>query len=264
VATTLNRCEQPPWILASRHFNENPQPIVLQGDIAADRRFFSTLDACESVESRAELFSDYISIKFYLHEADEQTHAARRALKNSYLRFLRGWGMDSNTPEGATLKGWVEDRFGLAPTYHRGPVRARGADNETDYSPYELDRTRGIARTNAIYSQFDLVYRFCQYELKRQSPGGRWRTLYRGTYDAAEHSVTERIDRRNYYVRLNNLSSFTSSVERAWEFGTTVWRVDVPVVKLFFYSDLIPAAHLKAEDEYLAIGGEYRVLEIWE
>lgn len=172
--------------------------------------------------------------------------------------------MDSNTPEGAALKGWVESRFGLTPTYHRGALQTQEHGSKQDYSAYDIDRTIGISRTNSIYGQFDLVYRYCQYELRRQIPDRRWLRLYRGTYDASEHTISERIDRRSYYVRLNNLSSFTSSVERAWEFGTTVWLVDVPVVKVFFYSDLVPAVHLKGEDEYLVIGGEYRVFEVWE
>lgn len=265
MATTLNLCEHPPWVLASRQFNEDPKPITLQGGIAADLRFFENLDATATPEQRAELFADYLAVKFYLNEAEDHTHHARRALKSNYVRFLRGWGMDSNGPEGATLKGWVESRFGLAPTFHRQPLVAPGSGHhEDDYSPYDLDRTAGIARTNAIYSQFDLVYRYCQYELCRQRAGRRWLTLFRGTYDASEHLITERIDRRHYYVRLNNLSSFTSEVERAWEFGTTVWQVEVPVVKIFFFSDLIATVHLRGEDEYLVIGGEYRVTEVWE
>jgi NAD+---dinitrogen-reductase ADP-D-ribosyltransferase len=265
LATTLNLCDFPPWVLGSRQFNDDPQPIQLQGGTTADRRFFAMLDATVSTEERAALFADYITVKFYLNEAEDHTRGARRALRNSYSRFLRGWGMDSNTPEGATLKGWVESRFGLAPTFHKRPLaHTIGAEPDQDYSPYDLDRTIGIARTNAIYGQFDLLYAFCQYELRRQLPSQRWLKLFRGTYDASEHRITERIDRRNYFVRLNNLSSFTSEVERAWEFGTTVWRVDVPIVKVFFYGELLPSIHLKGENEYLVIGGEYRVTEVWE
>ena len=45
---------------------------------------------------------------------------ARKSLKNSYLRYLRGWMMDSNSIEGAVLKGWVESRMGLPPTLPQG------------------------------------------------------------------------------------------------------------------------------------------------
>jgi NAD+--dinitrogen-reductase ADP-D-ribosyltransferase len=251
-------------VLASRQFNEDPKPVTIQGGTSADVRFFRSLGAVESAEARAELFADYLTVKFYLNQAEDQTSGARKALRNSYVRYLRGWGMDSNTPEGATLKGWVESRFGIAPTFHKERlIKPADMAQERDYSPYEIDRMIGIGRTNAIYGQFDLVYTYCQYELQRHRPGHRWMTLYRGTYDATEHQIVERLDRRNYYVRLNNLSSFTAEQERAWEFGTTVWRVEVPIVKIFFYSHLIPSVHLRGEDEYLVIGGEYRVTEVW-
>jgi NAD+--dinitrogen-reductase ADP-D-ribosyltransferase len=54
------------------------------------------------------------------------------------------------------------------------------------------------------------------------------------------------------------VSSFSSSRERAGEFGDTILDVDVPVAKLAFFSRLLPGM-LKAEDEYVVIGGLYRV-----
>jgi NAD+--dinitrogen-reductase ADP-D-ribosyltransferase len=263
LTTTLNLCDLPPWVIASRQYNERPVPITLQGSTAADRRFFAMLDVTPHHSQRAEFFEDYMTVKFYLDQwSSANSEGARRSLKNSYVRFIRGWGVDSNAVEAAVLKGWVESRFGIVPTFHRAPLK-RHREHSEDYSPYEIDRTRGIARTNSIYGQFDLVYAFCQYELTRQQPASEWFTLYRGTYDAREHKVTERIDRRSYYVRLNNLSSFTSEMERAWEFGTTVWSVRVPRTKVFYYGDLLPRIQLKGENEYLVIGGEYRVEEVW-
>jgi NAD+---dinitrogen-reductase ADP-D-ribosyltransferase len=264
LSTTLNLCDLPPWILASREFNEHPVPITIQGSTAADRRFFATLDVTPKHSQRAELFDDYMTVKFYLDQwSSTHSEGARRSLKNSYVRFIRGWGVDSNAVEAAVLKGWVESRFGIAPTFHKALLKRGHEHGEDYYSPYDIDRTRGIAHTNSIYGQFDLVYAFCQYELQKQLPGSEWLTLYRGTYDASEHQVTERVDRRSYYVRLNNLSSFTSEMERAWEFGTTVWSIRVPRSKIFYYADLLPRIQLKGENEYLVIGGEYRVEEVW-
>ncbi len=60
-------------------------------------------------------------------------------------------------------------------------------------------------------------------------------------------------------MRLNNLRSFIPDEERAFEFGSTVWQVRVPLVKIFFFSRLLPESILKGEEEYLVIGGEYRV-----
>ena len=59
-------------------------------------------------------------------------------------------------------------------------------------------------------------------------------------------------------VLLNNVSSFSRSRERAGEFGDTILSVDVPLSKLAFFSELLPGM-LKAEDEYVVIGGLYRV-----
>jgi NAD+--dinitrogen-reductase ADP-D-ribosyltransferase len=257
----MSLCEIPPWIIAAREFNEDPQPLVIAGTQRADRSLFERLDTIASQSARAEVFDDYMSVKFYLHQWSDETAGARHAIKNSYVRFLRGWGVDSNLIEGAVLKGWVESRFGLLPNYHKRPIKK---SSEDDYTPYEIDRMRGHSRTNSIHEQFDLLYRYTQYELARSDPGRRWLTLYRGTYDTHEHEVTERVSRRVYYVRLNNLVSFTTDPERAWEFGTTVWSVQVPICKVFFYGDLLPRSILKGENEHLIIGGEFRVTEVIE
>ena len=59
-------------------------------------------------------------------------------------------------------------------------------------------------------------------------------------------------------VLLNNVSSFSRSRERAGEFGDTILSVDVPLSKLAFFSELLPGM-LKAEAEYVVIGGLYRL-----
>ena len=120
----------------------------------------------------------------------------------------------------------------------------------------------GMARSNAIHSQLDLVYAFCQYELGRRYPGERWFVLYRGTHDPADYHTLKVISPRERIVRLNNLSSFTPDSERAFEFGSTVWEIRVPLVKIFFYSQLFPASILKGEDEFMVIGGEYKVKSV--
>jgi NAD+--dinitrogen-reductase ADP-D-ribosyltransferase len=119
---------------------------------------------------------------------------------------------------------------------------------------------RGAARTNAIHAQLDMVYAFTQYELARRSPGERWMTLWRGGHDASDQ-VVERLCRREAWVRLNNLCSFTDDPERAWEFGYTVWEARVPVPRIFFVSAFFPRSILKGEREIVALGGETRVRE---
>ena len=121
---------------------------------------------------------------------------------------------------------------------------------------------RGHSRTNAINSQLDLLYEYCQFELSRKYPAAETIVLYRGTYDASEHKVLEQVGKRRQIVRLNNLVSFTSEEERAWEFGSTVWEVIAPLCKIFFYNDLLPGSIMKGEGEYLVIGGEYLVRQV--
>lgn len=256
---SFNLCSLPPWVIASRHFNENPQPLQIQGVREANRFIFQKLDDCADKEERARIFCDYLSVKFSLHHQEGQTETARRSLRNSYLRFLKGWMMDANSVEGAVLKAWVESRFGIAPLFHNG--RIQGRDSETYYA-YLIDRTRGSRRTSAINSQLDLLYEFCQYELQRTLPGQSQLTLFRGTHDASDHDLIEQIDKRTMVVRLNNLVSFTFEEERAWEFGTTVWKVIVPLCKVFFYDDLLPNSIMKGEGEYMVVGGDFLVSRV--
>ena len=61
-------------------------------------------------------------------------------------------------------------------------------------------------------------------------------------------------------VRLNNLVSFTTSRERADEFGDWILEVNVPVVKLLFFPGLLSKPLLTGEGEVLALGGNYRVI----
>ncbi|HIJ94386.1 MAG TPA: N-acyl homoserine lactonase [Desulfuromonadales bacterium] len=256
---SYNYCNLPPWVIASHHFNDNPQAIAIQGVLEANRFLFNKLDSLENQVERALTFNDFMSVKFQLHHWQDQTDTARKSIKNSYLRFLRGWMMDSNSIEGAVLKRWVESRMGIVPTFHRARISSIHSEEYFDFS---IDVMKGSARTNAIQSQLDLLYEYCQYELARKYPAPNQILLYRGTYDASEHLLIEQIDKRNQIVRLNNLVSCTSDEERAWEFGSTVWELRVPLCKIVFYNDLLPGSIMKGEGEYLIVGGEYRVRQV--
>lgn len=256
---SFNNCNLPPWVIASRHFNDNPQMIEIQGVKEGNRFLFDKLSALDSQEERALIFNDYMSVKFQLHQWQDQTVSAGKSIKNSYLRYLRGWMMDSNSIEGAVLKRWVESRIGITPSFHRTSIK--GIHSEA-YFEFSVDVMKGSARTNAIQSQLDILYEYCQFELTQKHPNTPSITLFRGTYDASEHDIIEQVSKRELFVRLNNLVSFTSDEERAWEFGSTVWAVQVPLCKIFFYNNLLPGSILKGEGEYLVIGGEYRVRQV--
>jgi len=255
----VNHCNIPPWAIASTNFNDHPVPLGLDGVRASNRHLFERLTTLSDPLERGRVFHDYLSVKFRLHEWEQYQHHARKSLRNSYLRFLRGWGVDSNSIEGAVLKGWVESRFGISPTYHKGRLTA---DHSEDEPIYAVDRMKGHARTNAIDSQLDLLFEFCQYELVHRFPNETHLTLYRGTCDAGEYEVIDPPVGRKLTVRLNNLSSFTFDRERAWEFGSTVWEVQVPLTKIFFFGNILPGSILQGESEFLVIGGDYRVREL--
>lgn len=252
----FNLATLPPWEIAALEYADDPKPIEIQGVRSTYRRLFETLDATPDQVRRAEIFDEFVSVTFDLHQWQTESDRAGRSIRNSYLRFLRGWGVDSNSIEGAVLKGWVESRLGLLPTFHKVPL---GEVDSQAWMIYAEDRMRGHARTSAIHSQLDLMFEFCQYEIARRWPTQRWVDLYRGTYDVAAYETIQVVSRRERVVRLNSLSSFTSNAERAWEFGTTVWKARIPLFKILFFSGLLPTSLLKGEDEFLVIGGEYRV-----
>lgn len=256
-ASPFNRCNLPPWAIASRHFNRHPQAIEISGVRSANPNLFHRLAELDDPLARAALFHDYLDVSFQLHQWQQETsESGRKSLKNSYLRFLRGWMFDANSVEGAVLKGWVESRIGLPPTFHHQPIA--GPDDPA-LQRYLVDRMHGSARTSAIYAQLDLLYEYVQFEMTCRHPDNAPLTLYRGINDFAEHQVIEQYDKRRYLLRLNNLNSFTSDFERAWEFGSRVLQTEVPLAKIFFSGDLFPSSLLKGEGELLVIGGEFEV-----
>src|SRR5512143_2163347 len=118
--TSFNRCNLPPWAIASHAFDEDPRPIELQGVREENRFLFDVLDRTADPDERGRRLDDWMNVRFQLHHWDEQaTAGARKSLRNGWLRFLRGWGMDASSVEGAVLKGWVESRIGIPPIFHR-------------------------------------------------------------------------------------------------------------------------------------------------
>ena len=251
-------CNRPPWAIARLDFQEKPSVLRIGRVRDENRRLFVLLDAEHDPSRRGEIFHEYLSVQFALHQWQEHERSARSCLRNSYVRFLRGWAVDSNSIEGAVLKGWVHSRMGIPPTFHCESL----VNHPENFEQYSIDRIKGSARTNAIESQLDLLFEFCQYELRRRHPDERWLTLYRGTFDGGSYENIRSENPNEPVVRMNNISSFTSDRECAWEFGSTVWEVRVPLAKIFFFSDLLPESILRGEQEFLVIGGEYRVRKL--
>jgi NAD+--dinitrogen-reductase ADP-D-ribosyltransferase len=252
----INRCNLPAIILGSVTFQEHPTALQLDGVSELHAELFVHLDGLPDAEQRAQLFRNYLTAHFcldHLEEAGLVDGATRRA-KANWMRMLRGWSFDSDGREGAVLKGWVESRFGLLPRFHGEPLRDFAAPA---YRRYQEMRAAGLYGTNALEAQLDLVYAYCQYEFRRQPPASPHLTLYRGSNRIDEHEVLADQGRQQV-VLFNNLVSFTSSRERAGEFGDYILETQVPLPKIFFHCRLLPGL-LKGEDEYLVIGGAYRV-----
>ena len=254
--SVIGRCNLPSFVLAPQTFQENPSPIEILGVRQAEGGLFKLLDSIEDPELRKEAFHDFMADRFQIDPRRAASKPSEKVLQRHYMHFLLGWRIDSNSRSGAVLKSWVESRFGLCTTYHGGIL----ADDPAARMKYLNDKR--YAEPKRITMQLDLAYTFCQYELARRLPGKRWMTLYRGTHDPEEYAVHRDSAGDGSLVALNNLSSFTSDPEVAWEFGSSVWKVGIPLPKIVFFGGLLPRNWLESEKEYLVLGGEYRVKKL--
>ena len=137
----------------------------------------------------------------------EQREAPRKAgprrYRSSFQRLIKGWGYDSNGPEGAVLKGWVESRFGIFPSFHKEPI---GRISSGAWTTYVEEKMSSRFHNNAIYIQLDLLYEFCQWALMHfAAPGAIHLTLYRGVNAFDEHQIVGHLDKHSVVMRLNNL-----------------------------------------------------------
>ncbi len=248
----INRCNLPAVVLGSLTYQQYPSPLLLDGVAELHRDLFVRLNAA-APEARADVFRDYLTVHFRLERPEDMGFTGRQKgrAKANYVRMIRGWSFDSDSREGAVLKGWVESRFGLMPRYHGQPLRDPSGDA---YRRYLEMRSHGLYGTNALESQLDLVYAYCQLELECRHPAARHVTLYRGVNRMADHEVLAKGEGGHHVILLNNLSSFTCSRERACEFGDYILSVDIPLSKIFFHCGLLPGV-LQGEDEFLVIGG---------
>ena len=248
----------PTELLASALFNDHPVRLRIAGVREMNKSLFEMLADATTQEEEAEAFESYVAATFGLEPELREARdvQGRRRYRSSYRRLLKGWGYDSSGPEGAVLKGWVESRFGLLPTYHKQVIQRISSEA---WAVYVAEKMSSRFHNNAIQSQLDILYEYCQWNLARHLAGRRHITLYRGVNDFAEHPVIRKIDKRTAVVRLNNLVSFASDRAVAECFGDYILEAHVPSVKILFHSSLLPLHPLQGENEYLVIGGDYRV-----
>jgi len=252
---SINRCNLPAIILGGVTFQRQPCDLYLDGILEFHRDLFDRLDAVDDVAQRAQVFRDYVTVKFCLDDLTEAglSEKSQKRANANWMRMVRGWSFDADSREGAVLKGWVESRFGLLPRYHGAALRDY---SEPAYRRFLEMRSAGLYGTNALEAQLDLLYSYAQYEYRRQGALAA-QMLYRGINRLGEHEILAERGRTKY-VLLNNLTSFTHSRERASEFGDYIMEAKVPVQKIFFHCQLLPGV-LRGEDECLVIGGVYEV-----
>ena len=251
---SLNRCNLPAVILGGLTFQHAPSPLYIDGVAQLHEALFSDLDGLMTAQQRAEHFVDYMSVLFRLHALDEAGYEAEQRVdrsKANYQRLLRGWAFNPDGKEAAVLKGWVESRFGLVPRFHGEPIASTQDDA---YRRYQQECAEGLYNTNALESQLDLLYSYCQYELQRKM--SKHLPLYRGSNFIERLELKGLCEEPQQPLLLNNINSFSVEQERADEFGDTVIEVSVPREKVVFYSELLPGC-LRGEGEVMVLGSVY-------
>lgn len=245
-------------LLASFIYNDHPVPLHVSGAREMNKNLFEMLSQAPDLPDAGIAFASYMMAMFGIDP--EQQEPARagspRRYRSSYLRLLKGWGYDANGREGAVLKGWVESRFGIFPTFHKEILARSGPA----WATYVEEKMSSRFHNNAIYTQLDLLYEFCQWALERfAAPGQTHLTLHRGVNSFDEHQIVRRIDKRTSIIRLNSLTSFSSDRAIADCFGDMILTARVPLTKIAFFNTLLSVHPLKGEGEYLVIGGDYLV-----
>jgi NAD+---dinitrogen-reductase ADP-D-ribosyltransferase len=244
----------PEW-LESCAYNEAPAPLHIWGVREMNHSLFGMLEGASDLAEAGEAFLAYMMAMFAIDP--EQRDSRKRGFRSSFLRLIEGWGFDSNSPEGAVLKGWVESRLGVCPSFHKEIIEA---DETPAWDAYVEEKMASRFHNNAIWVQLDLLFEFCQWAIRRfVFPGQTHLTLYRGINAFDEHWIVERPSRREAVIRLNNLVSFTSDRTVADCFGDKILTASVPLTKILFFTGLLSSHPLKGEGEFLAIGGAFRV-----
>jgi NAD+---dinitrogen-reductase ADP-D-ribosyltransferase len=259
IGHSTNLVGRPSEWLASCAFNDELVPLAIWGVREMNGSLFTMLEQARDLAEAGEAFSCYMMAMFGLdpEQRDAKAAGGKRRYRSSFLRLIRGWGFDSNGPEGAVLKGWVESRFGVGPSFHKEIIEQVSS---RAWVAYVEEKMSSRFHNNAIWVQLDLLFEFCQWAIPRFAfPGETHLTLFRGVNAFDEHFIVERTAKRQAVVRLNNLVSFSSDRSVACCFGDTILTARVPVSKILFFNSLLSSHPLKGEGEYLAIGGEFRV-----
>lgn len=266
---TTNLVGLPATTIASTAFNDNPVRLFIAATRETHRGLFALLHEAQSLAEARGIFDGYMQIAFGLRKPERDASSGgsaptagdsapeARAYRSSYVKLLQGWGFDSNGPQGAVLKGWVESRFGITPTFHTAPLAEFPSQAWVRYVEEKLGSR---FHNNCIHLQLDVLFEYCQFCIERFRPFGEPRiTVYRGTLAREAPFVAGSHRERHGVVRFNNLVSFSTLRERAEEFGDWILTTRLPCEKILFFPGLLDNRVLNGEGEILAIGGDFEV-----
>jgi len=257
--TGTNLVGVPPGLIGSIDFNAHPVRLRIHGTRESALGLFKVLDTVSDLQEASDVFRHFMSITFGLRpDPDARNRAEQLRWKSSYLKVLEGWGFDSNSPQGSVLKGWVESRFGLAPTFHHELLDHYPS---APWMRYIEEKYTSRFHNNNINQQLDLLFEFCQWCARRFGLPARTRIkVWRGVNNLREHRLLAgSLRERECVLLLNNLNSFALSREKAEMFGDWILETEVPVQKLLFFPGLLGKSLLAGESEVIALGGAYRV-----
>jgi NAD+--dinitrogen-reductase ADP-D-ribosyltransferase len=239
----------PTGMFVSNEYNLNVLPITISGVWEYYSDIFNAIRKAGDIASAAQVFTGAMESLFSLSEK----HNGKRM--GSYTRLLKGWLFDSNSVEGAVLKGWVESRFGITPFFHKEIIPDV---NSEEYYEYMVEKMDVRHNKNLIFHQIDLLYTYTQVILetfyKHELPK---LTLYRGVNDLSEHLVVKELGDSRICIEQNSLVSFTSDRDIASQFGDYILKSSIPYTKIVFFSEVLPNVKFAGEREYLVLGGRY-------
>ena len=243
----------PTPILASYEFNFECRELHINSVKEFNKSFFAVLQKFGE-EEQCPLFFEHLRVQFGL-DLDQANEGKKKPYRADLIRILKGWFFDSNRPEGAVLKGWVESRFGLRALFHKEPLRGM---TSPEYQVYVSEKMHPRFHHHCIYSQLDLLYEYSQQFLRRFYKGNEPVTLYRGFNSAeGESQVVEKKSKKKWIIRNNCLASYSQDIERASEFGDKLVSVQVPFSKILCLPQALKGYLPNMEEEVLILGGDY-------
>ena len=213
-------------MVAEAAFQSSPQKLSLPATLREHASLWSALDKINDAAERRELFSHHVANFRWFHLPMAERPPTIQDAKSGLGALLRGWGYDSDGGSGMILKAWAEHRFGLR-SIHYGETRSQQIA-----SVEAVIQQRFRINLSFLFEQLDLLYTFCQRELRNQ--GNDFVRLFRGTHDAANYAIKDVdrvLNRGEELVEFNCLSSFTDDVEIAWEFDPVYGRCRCHVIK---------------------------------